>query len=94
MKPSTVYLYMDLLRENGNISIKPNNKFSVVTVEKWDLYQTDFVNCDNKGTTKEQQRNTYKNVKNVKNDINKKRNERKYSDEFFNNLLKFDRYGG
>lgn len=51
-------------------------------------------NVDNKITTKQQQNNTYKNVKNVKNDINKKRNERKYSDEFFNNLLKFDRYGG
>ena len=94
MKPSTVYLYMDLLRENGNISIKPNNKFSVVTIEKWDLYQVVEENVDNKITTKQQQNNTYKNVKNVKNDINKKRNERKYSDEFFNNLLKFDRYGG
>lgn len=94
MKPTTVYKYLRLLQNNGNINVKCNNKFSVVTVEKWDLYQTDFVNCDNKGTTKEQQRNTYKNVKNVKNDINKKRNERKYSDEFFNNLLKFDRYGG
>lgn len=94
MKPSTVYLYMDLLRRNGNISIKPNNKFSVVTIEKWDLYQVVEENVDNKITTKQQQNNTYKNVKNVKNDINKKRNERKYSDDFFNNLLKFDRYGG
>ena len=50
MKPSTVYLYMDLLRENGNISIKPNNKFSVVTIEKWDLYQVVEENVDNKIT--------------------------------------------
>ena len=92
MKPSTVYKYLRVLKNNGNINIKCNNKFSVVTIEKWDLYQTDFEKSSSKGTTKEQQRNTYKNDKNVKNVY--KRNQRKYDDSFYNNLYNFEDYGG
>lgn len=91
MKPTTVYKYLQLLKENGNIDVKCNNKFSVVTIVKWDLYQLADEKDNNKGTTKEQQRNTYKNVKNVKNIyISKsKKNERQYSKEFFDNLVTF-----
>lgn len=94
MSPSTVYRYIKILKKNTNLSLKVNNKFSVVTIENWGLYQTDNEKVDNKWTTNEQQMNTYKNVKNVKNDINRKHNERKYDDNFFNNLYDISNYGG
>ena len=89
MKPSTVYLYMKLLENNNNITIKPNNKFSVVTIVNWELYQTEEENVSSKLTTKQQQINNKlthtrmnKNVKNVKNI-----NSRKYDENFLNNLI-------
>ena len=36
---STVSRYMNKLKALGNVSIKTNNKFSVVTVENWRFYQ-------------------------------------------------------
>ena len=89
MKPSTVYLYMKLLENNNNITIKPNNKFSVVTIVNWELYQTEEENVSSKLTTKQQQINNKlthtrmnKNVKNVNNI-----NSRKYDENFLNNLI-------
>lgn len=94
MKPSTVYKYMMVLQKGLNLELKCNNKFTVVTIVNWNLYQFDNKKSSSKVTTKEQQKNTYKNVKNVKNDINRKRNERKYDDNFFNNLYDISNYGG
>ena len=80
----TVYDYMKLLEKCKMVNIKANNKFSVVTIEKWAFYQ----GCDddyqqqtsqqtnNKPTTDQHQTNTNKNVKNDKN----VKNEKKYSD--------------
>lgn len=78
MKPSTVWQHMKLLQSMGNIDIKSNNKFSVITIEKWGIYQCDDADfqqqnqqqMDNKWTTNEQQMNTNKNVKKDKNDNN------------------------
>lgn len=78
MKESTVWKCMKTLENLGNISINSNNKFSVITVEKWGDYQGDDTpsvttkeqQSNNNVTTKEQQSNTNKNVKNVKNDKN------------------------
>ncbi|SFI95060.1 phage conserved hypothetical protein, C-terminal domain-containing protein [Terrisporobacter glycolicus] len=75
MAPSTVWDYMKLLEKHKNINIKSNNKYSIVTIENWSIYQakeniTDNKsnnNADNKSTTNEQQMDTNKNVKNVKN---------------------------
>ena len=39
MKESTVRNYMELLKNIQNLDIKPNNKFSVVSIVNWDLYQ-------------------------------------------------------
>ena len=72
---SMVYKYIKLLEKLEMINIKSNNKFSIITIEKWAFYQFDNdeeqqqkeQQRNNKGTTKEQQRNTNKNVKNVKN---------------------------
>lgn len=80
---SMVYKYMNLLKSLHMVSIKANNKYSVVTIEKWTSYQ----GCEdeeeqqiiqqrnNKGTAEEQQRNinkknkNNKNIKNIKNNI-------------------------
>lgn len=41
MKDRTVYDYFKLLEELHMISINSNNKFSIVTVEKWEDYQVE-----------------------------------------------------
>lgn len=57
------------------ITTKSNNKFTIVSVVKWEDYQDEAVEKEqqnnNKVTTKEQQNNTNKNVKNVNNVKNK-----------------------
>lgn len=76
MSPSTAWSYLKLLEANNTIDIKSNNKFSVVTVVNWGLYQTEdnkpdskYDNIyDNKKTTNRQQIDTNKNDKNDKND--------------------------
>lgn len=69
MKESTIYKYIKLLEEMKICNIKSNNKFSIVSIEKWSLYQVqeekNNSNNNNKVTTKEQQSNTNKNVKNI-----------------------------
>lgn len=47
------------------IAINSNNKFSVVTVEKWEDYQDKKQQKNNKVTTEEQQSNTNNNVNNI-----------------------------
>lgn len=77
MKESTVYKYMMMLQTYGICNIKSNNRFSVVSIVNWELYQLVEENCNsksnNKITTKEQQNNTNKNDKNVNNDKNNNR---------------------
>lgn len=75
IKESTLYRYMKLLETLNIVEIKTNNKFSIVTVVNWGVYQ-DSNNqseqqMDNKRTTDEQQMDTNKNVKNEKNEKNK-----------------------
>lgn len=65
MTESTIYKYIKLLEKLQMISINSNNKFSVITVEKWEEYQIEELKDNNKVTTKEQQSNTNKNVKNI-----------------------------
>lgn len=67
MTESTIYKYIKLLEKLQMIRINSNTKFSVVSIEKWEDYQVEELKNNNKGTTKEQQSNTNKNVKNVKN---------------------------
>lgn len=89
MKPSTVYSYMKLLEENGNITIKSNNKFSLVTVVNWELYQTDNENSNNRITTEWQQNNNKitqtRNIKNIKNISS-----RNYDEKFLNEIYAND----
>lgn len=65
LKGSTVWMYMKLLDEEHHcISICSNNKYSIVTVVNWGLYQTDGKITDNKITTNWQQTDTNKNDNN------------------------------
>ncbi|MGD6967136.1 hypothetical protein ACQCVP_11960 [Rossellomorea vietnamensis] len=68
MKESTLWEYMKILEEDGVINIKSNNKYSVITIVNWEVYQSQDENSDNKSdskqTTNQQQIDTYKNVKN------------------------------
>ena len=87
LKESTVRDYVKLLEKLGTIDIKSDNKFSVITVVNWAVYQNDEEisdskndkksttnqhQMDNKSTSNQQQINTNKNVKNVENDKNEK----------------------
>ena len=71
MTESLCYKHMTLLRNLKMISIKSNNKFSVISIENWENYQATISKAkqqsNNRVTTKEQQSNTNKNVKNVNN---------------------------
>lgn len=72
MKESTVRDYMKVLKDDNVIVISPTNKFSVVSIVNWEVYQSreadDRQQKDGNPTTKGQQNDTNKNVKNVKND--------------------------
>lgn len=71
MTPSKCYRIIKFLEKNGNIKIKTNNKFSVISIEKWRFYQGEGNETEqqmnNKRTTNEQQMNTNKECKNVRN---------------------------
>lgn len=75
MSESKTYRLIKKLENMQNLNIKANNKFSVITIENWEIYQSDNNNneqqseqqMNNKRTTNEQQMNTNKNIKNNKN---------------------------
>lgn len=94
MPPSTAWDYLKLLERGGTINIKSNNKFSIVTVENWEVYQNDIKNpttneqqTNNKWTTNGQQMDTNKNGKNDNNDNNVNNSSSTAANyiEFFNN---------
>jgi hypothetical protein len=72
--PLTVWNWMQILKNLGNIDIKSNNKFSIVTIVNRDSYQGTFTKnehqneqqTNNRLTTDYQQTITNKNVKNNK----------------------------
>ncbi|WP_339147664.1 MULTISPECIES: DnaD domain protein [unclassified Sutcliffiella] len=67
MKESTVWKYMKLLEQVRSLELNSNNKFTLVTVVNWGEYQNSNELGDNKGTTEEQQSNTYNNYNNLNN---------------------------
>ncbi len=85
MNESAVYRHIKMLEALNMISIKTNNKFSLITIEKWTCYQgydddseqqmnskrtADEQQMNSKRTANEQQVNTNKNDKNDKNNNN------------------------
>jgi hypothetical protein len=67
IRPSTIQDYIQLLKSDSYIDIKPTTKYSVITILNWSAYQESDSKTVNKATTKQQQSNTNKNVKNDKN---------------------------
>ena len=57
LNESKVYRALMLLKSLGNIEIKSNNKFSVITIVKWAKYQGDLEIVNSKTTAKQQQKN-------------------------------------
>lgn len=53
MPASTLWDYMKLLEKRKTINIKSNNKFSIVTIEKWVIYQSKDNISDNKSNNKQ-----------------------------------------
>ena len=52
MPESTIRCYVEILEKIGNITIKPTNKYSVITVINWGLYQSDEEIYDSKQANK------------------------------------------
>lgn len=88
MKQATTYKYIKLLEKNNNISLNCNNKFSLVTVVNWELYQLQDENCSNNvATTWQQRSNNVAQTRKIKKD-NKVKNitDRKYDENFLNGI--------
>ena len=76
MNESCTYRNLKKLEKLGNVNIKSNNKFSLITVCKYNTYQTSNLQSEqhfeqqvnNKRTTSEQQTNTNNNDKNDNNE--------------------------
>jgi len=69
--PLTVWRWLIILDQLGNITLKSNNKYSLITVLNWDIYQGNGVEnvqqTNNNCSAGVQQTNTNKNDKNDKN---------------------------
>jgi len=65
--PLTLWRWMQVLKNMGNLNIKSYAKCSLITINNWSQYQQPEQQMNNRRTTDEQQMNTNKNVKNVKN---------------------------
>jgi len=69
-KSRNVWKWLHFLEKLGNLTINSTNKYSLITITNWELYQhNENVNLNqktNKRPTKDQQKTTNKNVKNVK----------------------------
>lgn len=67
MSASTVRNYMTLLKQDRYLDIKTYNKYSVITILKWNEYQNKDSKNDNRITSEKHQNNTYNNDNNVNN---------------------------
>ena len=85
MNESCTYRNLKKLEKLGNVNIKSNNKFSLITVCKYNTYQTSTAQSEqlfeqqvnNKRTTNEQQVNTNNNDNNDNNEKNELGSEQK-----------------
>jgi hypothetical protein len=91
MHESLVYRAIKRLQTIKNITVKSNNKYSVITITNYDRYQSkkgyDEQLLNNSRTTAEQQLNTNNNVNNV-NNVNNKEKEKKFFEK--NNRISED----
>ena len=84
MPPSSIRNRMEKLKNIGNLDIKQDNQYSLITIINWHTYQVienkEDRKEDKQRTGKGQAKDTYKNDKNDKNDI-------KHIVEFMNSIL-------
>lgn len=70
---STVWRLITFLKKNESLDIKTNNKYSLITIDNWASYQADAdkmdIKTDNNRTSSEQQMDTNKKDKKVKENI-------------------------
>ena len=57
MSESKVYRALNILKKLGNITIKSNNKYSIITVLNWAKYQSEIQSFNIKITAEQQQSN-------------------------------------
>ena len=79
---SQVERILKYLKNEHQIECQVTNKFRIITIKNWDLYQSDVLDdttstqqIDNRRTTNRQQKDTIKKVKKVKKVKNVKKNE-------------------
>lgn len=95
MKPSlklselTWWRYLNNLEKFEMLNIKKTNKYSIISIVNWCLYQETEQQLNNNRTTVEQQLNTNKNVKNDKNEKKKD-----YVEEIKNFLVRYSNIEG
>lgn len=78
---STIFHWLHILEREGMVSIKKTNKYTVVTIPKWNDYQDDWHQMDINSASNETQKNTNKNDNNVKNE--KKNTDNALFEEFW-----------
>ncbi len=74
IKEATVERILKYLENEHQITQLKTTKFRIITVVNWEIYQGESEGeqqIDNKGTTDEQQADTYKNDKKIKNEKNR-----------------------
>ena len=69
IKQSTTWDYLKTLERLEMISVKSDNKYSVVTVENWASYQNEICQSNNKPTTNRQQSDTNNNIRTIRSNI-------------------------
>ncbi|MBD7967722.1 hypothetical protein [Paenibacillus gallinarum] len=80
----TVFRWLETLESGGFLTIKKTNKYSIVSIDNWGVYQCDDQQSDhendqqmtNKRPSNDQQMTTNKNVKNDENEKNDKEEEK------------------
>jgi len=65
--PRTVWRWLQILEKYDNLTIRNYNKFSIITINKWECYQTNDQQMTNRRPTDDQQMTTNNNDNNDKN---------------------------
>ena len=66
---TTIYYWLNFLKDEGMIDIKKTNKYTIITIQNWDEYQNVDIKKTSNVTTDGQQMDTNKNIKNNKKHI-------------------------
>jgi predicted transcriptional regulator len=81
MSESKVYRALNIFKKLGNIKIKSNNKYSIITVANWEKYQGEMQNFNIKTTAERQQNNNRTTAKKQQKNTTKESNKYKEKKE-------------